>query len=389
MRPVTRSAEITREDSPTSATLDTFKDLGVPPDLIKGLEELGILTPTEIQGLAIPFLMVNGGDLIAQAQTGTGKTAAFGLPMLTKVDPKAKEVQGLVVAPTRELAKQIGKQLFRYTKYSAKIFVEVVGGGDSFDRQAAALQRPTQIVVGTPGRILDLIRRKALNLSSVRHLVLDEADEMLSMGFKKELKQIIYLTRDRRSSWLFSATFPDAIEELIKGSMSPDPHSLKVDASHVVNRDIEHRYATCGRGDKTDFVAGFLKQQKEKRGLIFCRTKAGAMKLGQQLTTLGLSVGVLQGDLVQKERDKVMRAFKKERLQFLIATDVAARGIDVEGLAFVIHHQLPDQIEYYTHRSGRTARAGKKGVSIVLIESKERRRLEKIEEELGLTFTQL
>ena len=389
MRPVTRSAEIPREDSPTSATLDTFKDLGVPPDLIKGLEELGILTPTEIQGLAIPFLMVNGGDLIAQAQTGTGKTAAFGLPMLTKVDPKSKEVQGLVVAPTRELAKQIGKQLFRYTKYSAKIFVEVVGGGDSFDRQAAALQRPTQIVVGTPGRILDLIRRKALNLSSVRHLVLDEADEMLSMGFKKELKQIIYLTRDRRSTWLFSATFPDAIEELIKGSMSPDPHSLKVDASHVVNRDIEHRYATCGRGDKTDFVAGFLKQQKEKRGLIFCRTKAGAMKLGQQLTTLGLSVGVLQGDLVQKERDKVMRAFKKERLQFLIATDVAARGIDVEGLAFVIHHQLPDQIEYYTHRSGRTARAGKKGVSIVLIESKERRRLEKIEEELGLTFTQL
>jgi len=389
VRPVTRSAEIPREDSPTSATLDTFKDLGVPPDLIKGLEELGILTPTEIQGLAIPFLMVNGGDLIAQAQTGTGKTAAFGLPMLTKVDPKSKEVQGLVVAPTRELAKQIGKQLFRYTKYSAKIFVEVVGGGDSFDRQAAALQRPTQIVVGTPGRILDLIRRKALNLSSVRHLVLDEADEMLSMGFKKELKQIIYLTRDRRSTWLFSATFPDAIEELIKGSMSPDPHSLKVDASHVVNRDIEHRYATCGRGDKTDFVAGFLKQQKEKRGLIFCRTKAGAMKLGQQLTTLGLSVGVLQGDLVQKERDKVMRAFKKERLQFLIATDVAARGIDVEGLAFVIHHQLPDQIEYYTHRSGRTARAGKKGVSIVLIESKERRRLEKIEEELGLTFTQL
>lgn len=389
MRPVTRSAEIPREDSPTSATLDTFKDLGVPPDLIKGLEELGILTPTEIQGLAIPFLMVNGGDLIAQAQTGTGKTAAFGLPMLTKVDPKSKEVQGLVVAPTRELAKQIGKQLFRYTKYSTKIFVEVVGGGDSFDRQAAALQRPTQIVVGTPGRILDLIRRKALNLSSVRHLVLDEADEMLSMGFKKELKQIIYLARDRRSTWLFSATFPDAIEELIKGSMSPDPHSLKVDASHVVNRDIEHRYATCGRGDKTDFVAGFLKQQKEKRGLIFCRTKAGAMKLGQQLTTLGLSVGVLQGDLVQKERDKVMRAFKKERLQFLIATDVAARGIDVEGLAFVIHHQLPDQIEYYTHRSGRTARAGKKGVSIVLIESKERRRLEKIEEELGLTFTQL
>jgi ATP-dependent RNA helicase DeaD len=171
--------------------------------------------------------------------------------------------------------------------------------------------------------------------------------------------------------------------------MSSDPHSLKIDASHVVNRDIEHRFAICSRGDKTDFVSRFLKRQKQKRGLIFCRTKAGAMKLGQQLTNLGLSVGVLQGDLMQKERDKVMRAFKKERLQFLIATDVAARGIDVEGLSFVIHHQLPDQIEYYTHRSGRTARAGKKGVSIALIESNEQRRIAKLEEELGLSFSPL
>jgi len=375
--------------SPELTTLDNFKDLGVPPDLIKGLEELRILTPTEIQKRAIPFLMTDGGDLIAQAQTGTGKTAAFGLPMLTRVDPKAEEVQGLVVAPTRELAKQIGKQLFRYTKYFKKIFVEVVGGGDSLPRQVAALQRPTQIVVGTPGRILDLIRRKALNLSSVKYLVLDEADEMLSMGFKKELTQIIYLARERRSTWLFSATFPDAIQALIEGCMSSDPHSLKIDASHVVNRDIEHRFAICSRGDKTDFVSRFLKRQKQKRGLIFCRTKAGAMKLGQQLSNLGLSVGVLQGDLMQKERDKVMRAFKKERLQFLIATDVAARGIDVEGLSFVIHHQLPDQIEYYTHRSGRTARAGKKGISIALIESNEQRRIAKLEEELGLSFSPL
>lgn len=389
VRPSPRNAEITRSTPPTSAALDTFTDLGVPPDLIKGLEELGIITPTEIQKRAIPYLMENGGDFIAQAQTGTGKTAAFGLPMLTKVDSAFEEVQGLIVAPTRELAKQIGKQLFRFTKYSGRVFIEVVGGGDKIDRQAAALQRPTQIVVGTPGRILDLIRRKALDLSSVQRLVLDEADEMLSMGFKKELSQVIYLCRKRRSTWLFSATFPDEIQELIKGCMSTTPHSVKIDSSHVVNRDIEHRYAICGRGDKTDFLAGFLKRQQEKRGLIFCRTKLGAMKLGEQLTKLGLQVGVLQGDLEQKERDKVMRAFKKERLQFLIATDVAARGIDVEGLSFVIHHQLPDQIDYYTHRSGRTARAGKKGISIVLIETKERRRIEKIEEELGLTFTQL
>lgn len=366
-----------------------FKELGVPKDLIKGLGELGIVKPTEIQRAALPFLVEKGGDFIAQAQTGTGKTAAFGLPLLTKIDPKSKEVQGLVVAPTRELAKQIGKQLFRYTKFSEKIFVEVVGGGDSLDKQAAALARPTQIVVATPGRLLDLIRRKALTLVSVKYLVLDEADEMLSMGFRKELDQIIYLTRERRSTWLFSATFPEAIQDLIKGCMSPQARSVKIDSSHVVNRDIEHRYAICGRGDKTDFISRFLKRRGQERGLIFCRTKAGAITLGQQLSKVGLAVEVLQGDLTQKERDKVMRAFKKERVQFLIATDVAARGIDVEGLTFVIHHQLPDQIEYYTHRSGRTARAGKKGVSIALIDSTERRKITRIEEELGLAFSQL
>jgi len=377
------------EQVPENTMSNTFEALGVPADLIQGLRELGISTPTEIQRKAIPFLMEDGGDLIAQAQTGTGKTAAFGLPLLTKVDPGSEGIQGLVIAPTRELAKQIGKQLFRYTKFSKKIFVEVLGGGENIDRQVAALQRPTHIVVATPGRLMDLIRRKALTLESVKHLVLDEADEMLSMGFKKELTGIIHLTRSRRSTWLFSATFPDAIQQLIKGCMSPQARLLKIDKDHVVNRDIDHKFAICGRGDKTDFIARHLARQGQDRGLIFCRTKAGAIKLGKQLTTLGLPVDVLQGDLTQKERDKVMRAFKKERLQFLIATDVAARGIDVEGLSFVIHHQLPDQMEYYTHRSGRTARAGKKGVSITLIESNERRRITKLEDDLGLRFSQL
>ena len=184
----------------TSLPVSTFKELGVPADLIQGLEELGIITPTEVQEKAIPFLMENGGDLIAQAQTGTGKTAAFGLPLLTKIDPKSKEIQGLVIAPTRELAKQIGKQLFRYTKFSEKIFVEVLCGGDNFDKQVAALQRPTHIVVATPGRLIDLIHKKALTLVGVKHLVLDEADEMLSMGFKKELLKIFGLTRARKST---------------------------------------------------------------------------------------------------------------------------------------------------------------------------------------------
>jgi ATP-dependent RNA helicase DeaD len=368
----------------------TFKELGARADLILGLNELGIHHPTEIQEKAMPMLLESGGDLIAQAQTGTGKTAAFGVPLLMKVDPKLNEIQGVIVAPTRELAKQIGKQLFRFTKFSEKkIFVEVLCGGDNFDRQVAALQRPTHVVVATPGRLIDLVHKKALTLVSTKHLVLDEADEMLSMGFKKELVKIFGLTRGRRSTWLFSATIPDAIHGLIKDCMSGKPQMLKIDKGHVVNRDIDHQFAICSRDEKTEFMVNFLKRQGESRGVIFCRTKAGAIVLGKQLTTRGFAVAVLQGDLTQKERDTVMRSFKKERIQFLIATDVAARGIDVEGLSFVIHHQLPEQTEYYTHRSGRTARAGKKGISLALIEPRERAKITGLENELGLAFSEV
>jgi ATP-dependent RNA helicase DeaD len=364
----------------------TFQQLGVSPAYVPALGELGITTPTAIQAAAIPFLMEDGGDLIAQAQTGTGKTAAFGLPLLTKIDPKSNEVQALVVAPTRELAKQIGKQLFRFTKNSEKIFIEVVCGGDKIDVQISRLQRPTHIVVATPGRLIDLLKRKALSLASVKRLVLDEADEMLKMGFEKDLVQIFQQTTARSSTWLFSATIPDGIREMIRDFMSLEAHSLKIDQAHVVNRDISHRYLICSKEKKTDCVADFLRRQKENRGLIFCRTKAAAIQLGKELTARGLPVDVLQGDMPQLERDKVMRAFKKERVQFLIATDVAARGIDVENLSFVLHHQLPDQLEGYTHRSGRTARAGKKGTSFVLIEPRDRARLQRLEAKLGLKF---
>jgi len=253
----------------------------------------------------------------------------------------------------------------------------------------AALQRPTHIVVATPGRLIDLIHKKALTLVGVKHLVLDEADEMLSMGFKKELIKIFGLTRARKSTWLFSATIPDAIHGLIKDCMTGKPHLLKIDKAHIVNRDIDHQFVICSRDDKTTFIANFLKRQQDNRGVIFCRTKAGAIILGKQLITKGFPVDVLQGDLTQKERDTVMRSFKKERTQFLIATDVAARGIDVEGLSFVIHHQLPEQMEYYTHRSGRTARAGKKGISVTLIEPRERAKITRLENELGLSFSEV
>ena len=356
---------------------------------MKGLDELGIRTPTEVQTRSIPFLLKSGADFVAQAQTGTGKTAAFGLPLLTKIDPKKPEIQGLVVAPTRELAKQIAKQLFRFTKYSDKIFIETLTGGEPMDRQITNLRRPTHIVVATPGRLLDLIGKRALTLVNVKHVVLDEADEMLSMGFKKQLVSIFGLTRQRRSTWLFSATFPDSLGALVKASMHGQPETVKVDKAHVVNQNIDHRYAVCAKDEKNEYVLEFLDRREDERGLIFVRTKAGAIALGRQLEKLGIPVDVIQGDLSQRERDKVMRGFKNERTRILIATDVAARGIDVEGLSFVIHYQLPEQLEYYTHRSGRTARAGKKGMSLALIDPRERKKIGRFEHELGVTFTEM
>ncbi|MFT6177833.1 MAG: ATP-dependent RNA helicase DeaD [Akkermansiaceae bacterium] len=364
-----------------------FKSLGIPADLIKSLEEMEIHKPTPVQAQSIPYLIEKGFDFIAQAQTGTGKTAAFGLPLLTKINPSKKHIQALILAPTRELAKQIGKALFKFTKYSEeRIFVEVLAGGDKIDLQISKLQRPTHIVVATPGRLYDLLERKAISLSYVQYLILDEADEMLSMGFKDQIRESIDLTKARKATWLFSATFPRVLHDLVKICMSPDPKTVKIDTKNVVNRDIDHRFSVCVKEDKTDFIDEFLNRQGDKRGLIFTRTKDGADMLCKQLVARRHSAGVLQGDLTQLERDKVMRAFKKERTQFLVATDVAARGIDVAGLSFVIHHQLPEQIDYYTHRSGRTARAGKKGISLVLIDPREKKRLSEFSRALSIHF---
>ncbi len=367
--------------------MSDFKSLGIPADLIKSLEELEIRKPTPVQAQSIPYLLEKGFDFVAQAQTGTGKTAAFGLPLLSKINPSKKHIQALILAPTRELAKQIGKALFKFTKYSEqKIFAEVLAGGDKIDLQISKLQRPTHLVIATPGRLYDLLQRKAISLDHVQYLILDEADEMLSMGFKDQIREAIELTKERKATWLFSATFPPVLRDLVKICMAPEPKTVKIDTKNVVNRDIDHRFAVCVKEDKTDFIDEFLNRQGEKRGLIFTRTKDGADILCKQLTARRHSVGVLQGDLTQLERDKVMRAFKKERTQFLVATDVAARGIDVAGLSFVIHHQLPEQIDYYTHRSGRTARAGKKGISLVLIDPREKKRLNEFSRTLGIHF---
>ena len=373
-----------------ASNLKNFKELGVSAKLIKALSENKIVTPTEVQRVAIPHLLQEGGDFIAQAQTGTGKTAAFGVPLLQYIDPKIQQIQGLVLAPTRELAQQIGKQLFRFTRYFPdRIFSECVYGGEAIEIQQANLNRPTHIVVATPGRLIDLLKAKALDLSSVRIAILDEADEMLSLGFKKDLETILGHLPGKRRTWLFSATMPKALRQIIKGYMSPVAHTVRVDRKNVVNPNIDHQYVICRIEDKFTEITRCIEARGEERGLVFCRSRAGTVNLAKHLTDEGFSVGVIQGELSQREREKVMRSFKKSRTQILVSTDVSARGIDVEDLKFVIHHQLPDQIEYYTHRSGRTARAGKSGVSIAFITGLDVKRLKEIERELDIRFKRL
>ncbi len=364
----------------------SFKKLGVSNEFIKALSENDIVTPTEIQEKSIPFLLTKGSDFIGQAQTGTGKTAAFGLPLLHKVDPKSRNVQALILCPTRELGQQIAKQLFRFTKYSAKIFTEAVYGGEKIDRQIERLKRPTQIVVATPGRLIDLVKQKAIDLSHVHTVVLDEADEMLSMGFKKELDTILNFTGKDKNTWLFSATMPEGIKRIIHKYMSPNTYRIEVNRQKLVNASITHQYAVVDMVNKLQALTYFLKSQGDNRGIIFCKTKSSTKTLSKQLISRNFPCDAIHGDLTQKERDKVMRAFKNKGLQVLVATDISARGIDVQNLAFVVHYELPDQLEYYTHRSGRTARAGKTGLSLSLITSKEERRIKEIAKELGITM---
>lgn len=366
--------------------MTTFKSLGISDAFIKALEENKINTPTEIQQKAIPFLIQDGGDFIGQAQTGTGKTAAYGLPLLHKVAADDPNIQALILAPTRELAQQIAKQLFRFTKYSDKIFTEAVYGGEKIERQISALSRPTQILVATPGRLVDLLERNAIDLGHIHTLVLDEADEMLSMGFKKELDAILGHTSGSRNTWLFSATMPPEIKQIISTYMAENAKNISINKNSLVNAAIEHQYIVCDLNKKVTLLTNFLKSQGSHRGIIFCRIKAASQNLVRELQSKGFSADVLHGDLQQKEREKVMRGFKNEKIQILVATDISARGIDVQNLAYVVHFQLPDQIEYYTHRSGRTARAGKKGLSLSFILPQEIKRIKGIEQALNITF---
>lgn len=368
--------------------MPSFKELGVQPAIIKGLKELNIVEPTTIQEEVIPLLIEYPQDLVGQAQTGTGKTAAYGIPLLQSIDPQKKRVQGLILCPTRELGQQVAKQLFRFTKYTEKIFTESVYGGAPIDRQISALKRPTHIIVATPGRLIDLLKRKAVDLSSVETVVLDEADEMLSMGFKIELNEILNQLHNVRTKWLFSATMPHGIREIVNKHLSNDAYKVNV-SRDVVNKKIAHQFVKCGDDEKLNILLQFLKSQKGERGIVFCKTKSAAQKLAKQLQAKNIDADAIHGDLLQKEREKVMRAFKKENLQILVSTDIAARGIDVAGLAYVIHYQMPDKDEYYTHRSGRTARAGNSGISLSLVNPKEHKSLKFFEKKLGIGFDEI
>jgi ATP-dependent RNA helicase DeaD len=367
----------------------SFKELGVRQEFVKGLVDLKIVEPTEIQSQVIPVLLHDKTDLVGQAHTGTGKTAAFGLPLLHKIDASRKVVQGLILCPTRELGQQVKKQLFKYTKYSEKIFVEAVYGGEKIDIQMNNLKRTTHIIVATPGRLIDLVKRKAVDLHNVKTVVLDEADEMLSMGFKKELEQILEYVSAADSKWLFSATMPDGIKQIVNQHLSSDAVRIHTSGKNVVNKNIEHQYLICDEQDKLNVLLQFLRTQKGARGMVFCKTKVATQKLAKQLESRNIKSDAIHGDLLQKERDKAMRAFKNESLQILISTDIAARGIDVADLSFVVHYQLPDKPEYYTHRSGRTARAGKEGVSLSLVTSPDMKHIRFFEKNLGISFKQI
>jgi ATP-dependent RNA helicase DeaD len=364
-----------------------FVELEVDNRFIEALNELNIVEATDIQEQTIPFLINENKSLIARAQTGTGKTAAFGLPLLHKINPSMNSLQAIVLCPTRELGQQIAKQLFKFTKYSEKIFTEAVYGGEKIEKQIKRLKRPTHIIVATPGRLMELIDKNIVNIEGVRYVVMDEADEMLSMGFKEDMYAILDKIPDS-VIWLFSATMPDGVKSIIKKYMGGGSKTVISDINNTINQNISHQFVKCEQKQKLSILKQFVQIQADKRGIVFCRTKDAAKDLCNKLSGNGLQVDVIHGDLKQIERDKAMRAFKSKKTKILIATDITARGIDIKNLAYVVHYQLPDKLEYYVHRSGRTARAGSKGIALSIVSASEMQHLKKIEKELNISFNQ-
>ena len=361
--------------------MTNFEALGLEEPLINATRDLGFEIPTEVQEKSIPLLLTQVTDLIALAQTGTGKTAAFGLPLLQSIETESRITQAIILSPTRELCMQITQEIHLYSKYLKGVNTVAVYGGASIREQAKQLKRGAQIIVATPGRLKDLMSRGFIDLSRISYCILDEADEMLNMGFYPEIKEILSNSPDDKSTWLFSATMPKEVARIAKQFMH-DPVEISVGEKNTGTDNVKHEYYVVSGRDRFPALKRLVDSNPGIFSLIFCRTKRDTQKIAEKLIDEGYNAGALHGDLSQNQRDLVMGAFRKRQLQLLVATDVAARGIDVDDITHVINYQLPDEIETYTHRSGRTGRAGRSGISMIIITRSEMRKIRIIEKKL-------
>ena len=355
--------------------MNLFEQLGLDEPILKAISDMGFEIPSEIQQKAIPTLLANGADMVALAQTGTGKTAAFGFPLLQLIDTDSRVTQGLILSPTRELCLQIASELRNYAKYLPKVNVVAVYGGASIEEQARSLKKGAQIIVATPGRMQDMIRRNFVDISHINYCVLDEADEMLNMGFYEDITAILSHTPQEKSTWLFSATMPNEVAKIV-GTRNQATNTVQHEYYIVSGR---HRYQALKR---------LADANPDIFSVVFCRTKRDTQAVAEKLIEDGYNAAALHGDLSQNQRDLVMKSFRARQIQMLVATDVAARGIDVDDITHVIHYQLPDEIETYNHRSGRTGRAGKSGISMVILPKSEVKKIKTIEKMIGQPFEQ-
>jgi superfamily II DNA/RNA helicase len=362
-----------------------FSDLGISAPILKAINELKIVVPTEIQQKTIPLLLYNTSDIVGLAKTGTGKTAAFGLPLLQLIDTKIALIQAVILVPTRELGHQIFKNLEDFAKYLPEVSIATTCGGIPIKPQIERLASPTHIVVATPGRLIDLIQRKAINLKETKFLVLDEADEMVSI-LKEGLDEIVAELPKNHRTFLFSATMPGTIKQLIQNYLNKNVVQLSANMETIGNQGIDHQYIVVDPIEKLDVLMHFLTSKEGERGIIFCKTKAAVNKLAKNLAINRFSSGALHGSLSQGIRDRIMEQFREGHINILVATDLAARGIDVAAISYVVNYHLPEAYETYVHRSGRTARAGAKGLSLTVLQQEEVAEIPDFESELGIKF---
>ncbi len=362
-----------------------FEALGLNSALLNAVTDLGFETPSEVQEKSIPLLLEDEIDLVALAQTGTGKTAAFGFPLIQKIDSQSRTTQGLILSPTRELCLQITKEIQLYSKYVKGLNTVAIYGGASITDQARQIKRGAQIVVATPGRMKDMIGRGIIDISKLDYCILDEADEMLNMGFYEDIKDILSNTPKDKSTWLFSATMPREVATIAKKFMH-NPKEITVGTKNSGVDTVQHEYYVVGGRDRYSALKRLSDSNPGIFSVVFCRTKRDTQRVAEKLIEDGYNAGALHGDLSQNQRDLVMNSFRKKQIQMLVATDVAARGIDVDDITHVINYQLPDEIETYTHRSGRTGRAGKSGISMVIVTRSELRKIHAIEKKIQQKF---